>query len=80
MKTPRPSFSDCTTRCVSGWRRGCARWRGDARVLWLLTWIAGSRLGEAADWGKVHGLLGDVLMWLGGLHTLAGMLPWRTQR
>ncbi|MCE4539077.1 cytochrome b/b6 domain-containing protein [Pelomonas sp. P7] len=53
--------------------------------------IAGSGLGEAADWGDVHGLLGDVLMWLAGLHAvaalyhhfrlrdgvLAAMLPWR---
>ena len=59
-----------------------------------LSWIAGSRLGEAADWGDVHGLLGDILMWLAGLHALAAlhhhflrrdgvlaaMLPWRTKR
>lgn len=57
-------------------------------------WIASSRLGEAADWGDVHGLLGDVLMWLAGLHAaaalyhhflrrdgvLAAMLPWQTRR
>lgn len=59
-----------------------------------LPWIAGSRLGEAADWGDVHGLLGDVLMWLAGLHALAAlyhhflrrdgvlaaMLPWQARR
>ncbi|MBW8893142.1 MAG: cytochrome b/b6 domain-containing protein, partial [Burkholderiales bacterium] len=59
-----------------------------------LPWIAGSRLAEAADWGDVHGLLGDALMWLAGLHALAAlyhhalrrdgvlasMLPWRTKR
>ena len=57
-------------------------------------WIAGSRLGEAADWGDVHGLLGDVLVWLAGLHAadalyhhflrrdgvLAAMLPWQSRR
>ncbi|MDG0834725.1 cytochrome b [Roseateles saccharophilus] len=56
-----------------------------------LPWIAGSPLGEAADWGDVHGVLGDALMWLAGLHALAAlyhhfarkdgvlasMLPWR---
>lgn len=59
-----------------------------------LPWIAGSAVGEAADWGEVHGLLGDVLMWLAGLHAaaalyhhfarrdgvLAAMLPWRLRR
>jgi cytochrome b561 len=59
-----------------------------------LPWIAGSRLGELADWGEVHGLLGDVLMWLAGAHAaaaiyhhvvkrdgvLASMLPGRTPR
>ncbi|MDR7272838.1 cytochrome b561 [Pelomonas saccharophila] len=57
-------------------------------------WIAGSRLGEAADWGDVHEVLGDALMWLAGLHVLAAlyhhvvrrdgvlaaMLPWQTRR
>lgn len=38
-----------------------------------LPWIAGSRLGGAADWGEVHGLLGDALMWLAGLHALAAI-------
>ncbi|WP_422011494.1 cytochrome b/b6 domain-containing protein [Roseateles sp.] len=38
-----------------------------------LPWIAGSRLGGLADWGDVHGLLGDVLMWLAGLHALAAL-------
>ncbi|WP_410522846.1 cytochrome b, partial [Parvimonas micra] len=46
---------------------------------------------EAADWGDVHGWLGDTLMWLAGAHAvaalyhhfvrrdgvLASMLPWR---
>jgi cytochrome b561 len=59
-----------------------------------LPWIAGSGLGAAADWGDVHGLLGDVLVWLAGLHALAAlfhhfvrrdgvlasMLPWRAKR
>jgi cytochrome b561 len=59
-----------------------------------LPWIAGSRLGELADWGDVHGLLGDVIMWLAGLHAVAAlfhhfvrrdgvlvaMLPWRVKR
>jgi cytochrome b561 len=38
-----------------------------------LPWIAGSRLGELADWGDVHGLLGDVLMWLAGAHAVAAI-------
>ncbi|MBA4218145.1 MAG: cytochrome b [Methylibium sp.] len=56
-----------------------------------LPWIAGSPVGEAADWGDVHGWLGDTLMWLAGAHAvaalyhhfvrrdgvLASMLPWR---
>ncbi len=30
-------------------------------------------LGELADWGDVHGLLGDVIMWLAGLHAAAAI-------
>jgi cytochrome b561 len=30
--------------------------------------IANSALAELADWGDVHGLLGDIIMWVAGLH------------
>lgn len=35
--------------------------------------IANSALAELADWGDVHGLLGDVLIWLSGLHAVAAI-------
>ena len=35
--------------------------------------IANSALAELADWGDVHGLLGDVLIWLSGLHAVAAL-------
>lgn len=52
--------------------------------------ITGSTVGELTDWGDVHKLLGDVLIWLAGLHAVAAifhhavlkdgvlksMLPW----
>ena len=30
-------------------------------------------IGELADWGEVHGVLGDALMWLAGFHALAAL-------
>ncbi|MEY8875892.1 MAG: cytochrome b [Leptothrix sp. (in: b-proteobacteria)] len=56
--------------------------------------IAQSALAKLADWGDVHKLLGDVIMWLAGAHAaaaiyhhailkdgvLASMLPWPLQR
>ena len=52
--------------------------------------IAESAIARWADWGDVHGLLGDAIMWLAGLHAaaaiyhhfmlrdgvLSAMLPW----
>jgi len=35
--------------------------------------IANSPLAALADWGEVHGLLGDVLIWLAGLHAVAAI-------
>jgi cytochrome b561 len=34
---------------------------------------ANSALAKLANWGKVHGLLGDVLIWLSGLHAVAAI-------
>lgn len=36
--------------------------------------IAHSALAELADWGDVHGLLGDVIMWIAGLHAAAAIV------
>jgi len=38
-----------------------------------LPFIADSGLGELADWGDVHGLLGDLIMWIAGLHAAAAL-------
>ncbi len=35
--------------------------------------IANSVFAKLADWGDVHGLLGDVLIWLAGLHAVAAI-------
>lgn len=35
--------------------------------------IANSAIARLADWGDVHGLLGDVLIWLSGLHAVAAI-------
>jgi len=35
--------------------------------------IAGSRLAELADWGEVHGFLGDAILVLAGLHAVAAL-------
>ena len=56
--------------------------------------IAESAIAGWADWGNVHGLLGDTIMWLAGLHAVAAiyhhvilkdgvlsaMLPWVKRR
>ncbi len=39
----------------------------------VLPWLQESALGKFADWGDVHGLLGDVLIWLAGLHAVAAL-------
>jgi len=38
-----------------------------------MPWIADSAIAKLADWGDVHGLLGDAVMWLAGLHALAAI-------
>jgi cytochrome b561 len=39
-----------------------------------LPFIEGSRLAGLADWGDVHGFLGDALMWVAGLHAAAALV------
>jgi cytochrome b561 len=36
--------------------------------------IANSPLADLADWGEVHGLLGDAILWLSGLHAVAALV------
>lgn len=38
-----------------------------------MPWIANAPMADLADWGDVHGLLGDTLMWLAGLHAAAAI-------
>ncbi len=38
-----------------------------------LPFIAQSPLADLADWGEVHGLLGDMILWLSGLHAVAAI-------
>jgi cytochrome b561 len=38
-----------------------------------MPFIANASFAEWADWGDVHGLLGDVLIWLAGLHAVAAV-------
>ena len=59
-----------------------------------LGFIAGSSLAGLADWGDVHSLMGDVIIWVAGLHAaaaifhhfkwkdgvLASMVPWLSAR
>jgi cytochrome b561 len=45
---------------------------GEVRVN-ELPWIASSPLAELADWGEVHGFIGDAIMWLAGAHALAAI-------
>jgi len=35
--------------------------------------IANAPLASVADWGEVHGLLGDMILWVSGLHALAAI-------
>jgi cytochrome b561 len=35
--------------------------------------ITASAIAKWADWGEVHGFLGDAIMWLAGLHAVAGI-------
>lgn len=38
-----------------------------------MPWIANNPVAHWADWGDVHGLLGDTIMWLAGLHAVAAL-------
>jgi len=38
-----------------------------------MPFIADSALAPLADWGEVHGLLGDCIVWLAGLHAAAAI-------
>lgn len=38
-----------------------------------LPFIADSSLANLADWGDVHKLLGDIILWLAGIHALAAL-------
>ena len=38
-----------------------------------MPWIADSALAKLADWGDVHGFLGDAIIWLAGLHAVAAI-------
>ena len=42
--------------------------------------IAQSALASMADWGDVHGFLGDAMVWLSGLHALAALWHHRVLR
>lgn len=35
--------------------------------------IAQSPLADLADWGDVHGMLGDMILWVSGLHAVAAL-------
>jgi cytochrome b561 len=39
-----------------------------------MPFIADSSVAKLADWGEVHGFLGDALMWLAGLHAVAAIV------
>ncbi len=38
-----------------------------------MPWIEESALGELADWGDVHGWLGDAIAWIAGAHAAAAI-------
>jgi cytochrome b561 len=38
-----------------------------------MPWIANSAIAKLANWGEVHGFLGDAIMWLAGLHAAAAI-------
>ncbi len=39
-----------------------------------MPFIANSPLADLADWGEVHGVLGDMILWLSGMHAVAAIL------
>ena len=39
-----------------------------------MPFIAQSAVADLADWGEVHGLLGDVILWLSGIHAVGAIL------
>ena len=38
-----------------------------------MPWIADSAIAPLADWGDVHQLLGDAIMWIAGVHAVAAI-------
>lgn len=60
----------------------------------LAPWVSGSGIADLADWGDLHSLMGDVILWVAGLHAaaaifhhlklkdgvLASMVPWLNAR
>lgn len=38
-----------------------------------MPWIANSAIAPLADWGDVHKLLGDTIVWIAGLHAVAAI-------
>lgn len=38
-----------------------------------ISFIANARLADLVDWGEVHKILGDVIMWLAGIHAFAAI-------
>lgn len=38
-----------------------------------MPWVANSAIAGLADWGDVHGFLGDAIVWLAGLHAAAAL-------
>ena len=38
-----------------------------------MPWITHSALAEFTDWGDLHSLLGDAILWLSGLHAVAAI-------
>ena len=39
----------------------------------VMPWITHSALVELTDWGDMHSLLGDAILWLSGLHAVAAI-------
>ena len=38
-----------------------------------LPWIKALPIADSADWGDVHGFMGDAIIWLAGLHAVAAI-------
>jgi cytochrome b561 len=38
-----------------------------------MPWIANAAIAKLTNWGNLHGLLGDAIMWLAGLHAAAAI-------